>query len=559
MLKTKRQKLIFILSAFLMLIVLVMGLFIDVTRDAAKYAYISKEIIQNGDWFNLQITGERYFQKPPLLFWISAFSYKIFGISNFSFKLPVLLYSLLGFWAVYRLAKSMNDKKTALLSLLIISSSVITVLYNMDVHTDTILMTNVAFSLWFLYEYLKKGKLTYFIGASVFLGLCILTKGPFGVIVPFFSVLGYLLSKRDYKNLFSYKWLLMIIIALIVSLPAYLPAFMENGFKGLFFFFWDNNFRRLVGDYKGVTIDPTFYFHNLAYLILPWLVVAIAGFSCQFRKLFKKGFSPDDHFLFWGFWIVFLLLTVSKNKLPNYLYPLMPLLAVQAARAWLNPDFISKKWISANKIFMLLIWVLLFLIILIFFKTNNVLIWCLIIVLFLISIFTVISEEKNIQSFYSVFITAIALGVILNLHVFTEMMSLQGAPNAARVINEKSIPDEKIFYFNTEDFEYRKKLKYNKDFGSTLSENHFFLNYELMFYSDYPVSYIANQSQLNDILDIGNSWIYTDEEGKEQIAESGKEILEIFSFNNFDMRLPARYINPATRSKSFSKVYLIHL
>lgn len=559
MLKTKRQKLFFLLSALLMLIVLVMGLFIDVTRDAAKYAYISKEIIQTGEWFNLQIIGERYFQKPPLLFWLSAFSYKIFGVSNISFKLPVLLYSLLGFWAVYRLAKSMNDKKTALLSLLIISSSVITVLYNMDVHTDTILMTNVAFSLWFLYEYLKKEKVTYFVGASVFLGLSIMTKGPFGVIVPFFSVLGYLLSKRDFKKLFSYKWLIMIAIALTVSLPAYLPAFIENGFKGLFFFFWDNNFRRLVGDYKGVTPDPTFYFHNLAYLIIPWLVVAVAGFTCQFTKLFKKSFSPDDHFLFWGFWVVFLLLSVSKNKLPNYLFPLIPLLSVQAARAWQNPGFISKKWITANKILLLFLWALLFLIILFFFKTNNVLIWASIIILFILSVFTVIFEERNIQSFYSVFLTAIALGVILNLHIFPEMISLQGAPNAARVINKKIKPEEKIFYFNTEDFEYRKKLSYNKDFGSVLSENHFFLNYELMFYSDYPVSYVSSQTLLTDILNEGKIWIYTDEEGKNQIEESGKEIKEIFSFNNFDMRLPAKYINPATRSESLTKVYLIHL
>ena len=559
MLKPKHQKLILLLSAFLMLIVLVMGLFIDVTRDAAKYAYISKEIIQTGKWFNLQILGERYFQKPPLLFWLSAFSYKIFGISNFSFKLPVLLYSLSGFWAVYRLSKSMNDKKTALLSTFIVSSSVITVLYNMDVHTDTILMTNVAFSLWFLYEYLKKGKLSYFIGSSVFLGLSIMTKGPFGVIVPFFSVLGYLLSKRDYKNLFSYKWLVMIAIALIFSLPAYLPAFIENGFKGLFFFFWDNNFRRLVGDYKGVTTDPTFYLHNLAYLIIPWLVVAVAGFTCQFTKLFKKSFSPDDHFLFWGFWVVFLLLTVSKNKLPNYLFPLTPLLAVQAARTWLNPDFISKKWIFANKILLFLIWLLLFLIIIFFFKTNNLLLVSLIIVLFLMSVFLVVFKEKNIQSFYSAFITAIAMGVILNLHIFPEMISLQGAPNAARVINEKIKTDERIFYFNAEDFEYRKKLSYNKDFGSVLAENHFFLNYELMFYSNNHVLYVLNQTQLDDILKEGKSWIYTNEEGKNQIEESEKDIIEIFSFNDFDLRLPARYINPATRSESLTKVYLIHL
>jgi 4-amino-4-deoxy-L-arabinose transferase-like glycosyltransferase len=137
----------------------IVGLFIDLTRDGAKYAYISKEIAEGGSWLNLQIQGQLYTQKPQFLFWLSAASFVLLGISNFAFKLPILLYSILGLYAVYRLGKALYDKKTGQIAALMLLFSVISVLYNMDIHTDIVLQTNVALALWMLYEYLLQPKI----------------------------------------------------------------------------------------------------------------------------------------------------------------------------------------------------------------------------------------------------------------------------------------------------------------------------------------------------------------------------------------------------------------
>ena len=66
----KHQQLFYYLLVLLLILVYVSGLFIDVTRDAAKYAYISKEIIQTNNWINLQILGENYNQKPHAPFYL---------------------------------------------------------------------------------------------------------------------------------------------------------------------------------------------------------------------------------------------------------------------------------------------------------------------------------------------------------------------------------------------------------------------------------------------------------------------------------------------------------
>ena len=83
----------------------IVGLSVYPTSDAAKYAAISRTIYEGGDWINLQSLGLPYDQKPPLLFWLSALSFHIFGLSTWAFKLPTLLLSMLGIYATYGLGK----------------------------------------------------------------------------------------------------------------------------------------------------------------------------------------------------------------------------------------------------------------------------------------------------------------------------------------------------------------------------------------------------------------------------------------------------------------------
>ena len=92
------------------------GLFIDVTRDAGKYATVAKEIYQNGNFINLTVHNEPYDQKPPLLFWLGALGFSIGGISNFWFKFPVFLIVLLGIYWAFKLGNSLYNRKVGILT-----------------------------------------------------------------------------------------------------------------------------------------------------------------------------------------------------------------------------------------------------------------------------------------------------------------------------------------------------------------------------------------------------------------------------------------------------------
>ena len=81
--------------------VYLLGMLIDVMQvDAAQYAGMSMEMIQNKSFLQVFNRGNDYLDKPPLLFWLSSLSIGAFGINNFAFKLPSVLSSLLAIYSI---------------------------------------------------------------------------------------------------------------------------------------------------------------------------------------------------------------------------------------------------------------------------------------------------------------------------------------------------------------------------------------------------------------------------------------------------------------------------
>src|SRR5215831_10762221 len=100
-------------------IVYVVGLLVKVMDvDAAQYASISREMLSNHQYLQVLYNRENYLDKPPLLFWLSVLSFKIFGVSTLAYKFPSFLFTLMGVYATYRLTKRFYNEQTALLATL---------------------------------------------------------------------------------------------------------------------------------------------------------------------------------------------------------------------------------------------------------------------------------------------------------------------------------------------------------------------------------------------------------------------------------------------------------
>ncbi|MBK5279993.1 MAG: glycosyltransferase family 39 protein, partial [Bacteroidia bacterium] len=119
-------------------IVYIIGWFINVMDpDSAQYASITREMLERGDYLQFTDQGREYLDKPPLLFWLSGISFKLFGINNIAFRIPAFLATLLALYSTFKLAELYYDRKTGYLSALILATAQATFLINHDVRTDT--------------------------------------------------------------------------------------------------------------------------------------------------------------------------------------------------------------------------------------------------------------------------------------------------------------------------------------------------------------------------------------------------------------------------------------
>src|ERR1700755_1188295 len=104
------------------LVIYIIGMFIDVMEiDAAQHATMSLEMTQTGNYLQIHSRGEDYLDKPPLIFWTTAMSFNLFGVHNFTYKLPSILFTILGLYATYRLGRMYYGRWTGYFSTLILA------------------------------------------------------------------------------------------------------------------------------------------------------------------------------------------------------------------------------------------------------------------------------------------------------------------------------------------------------------------------------------------------------------------------------------------------------
>ncbi len=560
----KKHILFYFLLLILLLIAYVSGLFIDVTRDAAKYAYIAKEMALTNHWLDIRILDEPYEQKPHFMFWLSAISFKFFGISNFAFKLPVFLFSLLGVYFTYRLGKTAYNKKTGITAAVIIMFSMMFVLYNMDLHTDTPLFTFSALALWQLYEYLKFKRNKNLLLSAVALGFALLTKGPFGVMLPVLSVFGFLIHKRHWKKAFNPRWGLLIVLSFLIASPALIHLYRNFGTEGISFFFFQNTYGRFTGEYMGHTPDPFFYVHNMAHLLLPWSLVFFGAIILGARKIIKKNETDVDRYLFRGIIIFFIIISISLSKLPNYLMCAFPAIALLSAHYW-------HEAVEKNRLFRKLqtclnyVLITASVVVIFHFLSGSKLIFV-ILPIFVTSLYIFLFRKtESEKKLYTLTLTSASIAALsLNLVAVPMLFSHQAQPKVAKIANQ--MPEHiKIYNYPKSDLKYIRRLQQNHNlpekhkFKQTPDPLHFSYNYELMFYTNKPVQYIETDKQLETALKTPTALFYTDFEGMEIIRNSNAPVDTIYTFEHFSLKRTAKLLFPKKGESPFVDMYLVSI
>jgi 4-amino-4-deoxy-L-arabinose transferase-like glycosyltransferase len=108
-------------------------------NDSAHHADIALHMYLNRDYVNLIDAGKDYLDKPHLLFWLCATSYKIFGVNTFAYKFPSFCFTIAGIYSSFRLGSALHNSEVGRVAALIVASSFAVILANNDVRMDAIL------------------------------------------------------------------------------------------------------------------------------------------------------------------------------------------------------------------------------------------------------------------------------------------------------------------------------------------------------------------------------------------------------------------------------------
>ncbi len=524
--------------AFLVLILAyIFGLFVDLTGDSGLYATIARQMVESGDWLTLKINGELYDQKPHLIFWLAGIGIKIFGNTNFAFKIFPTLWALAGVYFTYRLGKLLYSEAAGKLAALIAGTSQIFILYLFDVHTDTILQTSVVLAVWQLVAYLKTNKNLHFFLAFSGVGLAMFSKGPVGAVVPFFVVLFYLIFNKEYNRIFQLKWILGIVIVLVIISPTLVHLYKSFGAEGIRFYFITNNFGRISGEYAGSSNDPFYYIYNSLWSFLPWTVFVVFALYSEIKSWFS-GLKKET----WGvsllgsILVFMLILSVAKGKAPNYFLLAVPIISVITGKRMnfafgskKNRNLVSTQWI-------LLIFLLAFYgFIITIYNENKILIS--LVLLVIVFVMTFISKRIETGSYERILLITLLITGSINLNfvavILPHLFSYQGARKAIEIFEQNHNPGDKLYNFELEE-------------------------YELFFYSESPVIQLKDWNYLYEAMEKSGSWVYTNSIKQNDIIKMNYKIDTIYQINHKGMnRVSLEFLNPKTRENSLESNYLI--
>lgn len=510
------------------------GLNLDIMEvDAAQYASISLEMLKSGNWLEVLDRNEDYLDKPPLLFWITALSFKLLGVGTWQYKLPSVLFSLLGIFSTFKLGSLLYSKKIGHRSALILGSSIAMIMINNDVKTDTILVSSIVFSIWMLVAAIRTDKLKYFIGAGVGITAAMLTKGPIGLMMPALAIGGHVILKREWHSIFNLKWFISLLVVAIGLLPMCVGLYQQFGSEGLEFYFWTQSFGRITGESSWQNdTTPFFFFHVFAWSFLPWTLLGVLGIIAKLKNI-KADLSKtnSEFYLISGIVLVWLALSLSKFKLPHYIFVVYPLIAILAAKFLESPkNYSVLAW--AQYLTTLLITALLIFALIYAFPNGGIIVPIIMGFAAVISAVLFFMSYRSSQTFWPAFVLSIAIGLGLNLHFYPQLLPYQANAYVGKWVIENKLDDEHFAGFSTG--------------GRTLD-----------FYGGRIVRWLEDVATVIAEIKPGMV-IYANEERRNELIGRGYRPEREVVLENFEVqKLSFQFLNPKTRSQAVKKNYLM--
>lgn len=299
-----------------------------------RYAEISREMLERGDLITPHLNYVKYFENPPLFYWLNAASLKLFGMNEFAARLPSALCTLLVLPVTYTIARHLFDRRTALLSAIFLGTSAGFVLQSRIILPATALALCLTIALGSFIVAARRDErprqssaLWYLL--YLFCALALLAGGIAGVLIPAGIILLYLLLTGRWELLTRMRWGTGLLLFLTVAVPWFLLVWFRNP-EFARFFSRHEYVERFGAPLADGGRSSWFLLPLLGVAMLPWSWYFPSALAKAWREQRREGGRSGLFLLIWGVSSL-LFFSAFGAPLASALLPASPPLAMLTA------------------------------------------------------------------------------------------------------------------------------------------------------------------------------------------------------------------------------------
>jgi 4-amino-4-deoxy-L-arabinose transferase-like glycosyltransferase len=526
------------------------GLFVTIIGpDGTFYAGIAKTIVQKHDYINLYAQGRDFLDKPHFPFWVTAVFFELFGFTTWAYKLPGILFLMMGAAYTYQFAKKLYNHEIALWSVLILLTAEHIIISNNDVRAEPYLTGLIIACIYHFYNAHVRNNYGQLVLGCVFAALAIMTKGMFAIIPIGGAIAGHLIITQQWRQLFHLRWLLAIILTAIFVLPEIYclyqqfdihpekTVFGRQNVSGLKFFFWDSQFGRFfnTGPIKG-SGDPFFFVHTLVWAFLPWSLLLFAAIYQSIRKGSKAAKSSQWYCL-GGALLTFLVFSASKFQLPYYLNIVFPLFAIQLAAYLYQIQSTNSKLLVQREQSFLIVLLLAVIIALQYFFKPSALAWpVVVLIIALMILLMTIPKHVNVTGIRKTIIRSVLAAFVVNLYLnlafYPSLLRYQAGSEAAMFINQQNTKNYPVVLAGVD------------------------YNFPLDFYIHNTISVVSCTGQ--GVMPARPFYMYTNNKTVQALKAKGWQVQPVKTFDDYWISmLKPKFLNSETRKRVLDTVQVV--
>ncbi|MFQ5898668.1 MAG: ArnT family glycosyltransferase [Candidatus Methylomirabilia bacterium] len=315
-------------------------------ENEGMYATITQEMLSSGDWVTLRFDGIRYFEKPPLWFWLTALTVPVMGASEFAIRLWSAIPAFGLVILTYLLGRRLLSERAGLFAGLILASSFVLPLSARRASTDLLFSACLALALYGFVRTIQgtpgflRGPFLFYLGV----GLAVLAKGLIGLLLPFLIVALFALVAKPAAALRKLSLSVGIPLLVLLTVPWHLAASWQNeGF--LRYYIMEHHILRFLGmrtvPHGDIPASTLGFLLVTIFWFFPWSVLlpaAVADLLPRLRRLIAETYASVETKLglLVPVWIivVFGFFAISAFKHEYYALPAFPALALLVGGLW---------------------------------------------------------------------------------------------------------------------------------------------------------------------------------------------------------------------------------